>query len=443
MPRVTRAALRSIEDTDLAASIPLPLTPHKERLPLGEIDGNGNVLDNPGTNNVSTEPIKNKKKVTAKARKGKAAKKVKPEDDVRNEDRVEVLEDDNRSATSSAVDEACEELLKAKDPRKLMQILPEKDFNDAPSPHRVVVNQDVDQQGSAIHPDVCTPTKVKTKEDDDSFVEAIKSRTPARTTNTGIEAVKSAKAVKSIGSGALQKRGTSSDRKKESEEDSFVDKILMRSPAKMVTRIEDSVEAIDAFEDEIEKVGKLIPTVNEPGSPVKVKKAKNSGKDTAIKSKDARVMKPAKGKVEAIAAMSKPAVPSQGTRPQGIHSDRSLAKKSEEGTTGVCGNSATKVSAKRISSIHKAPFLPAKSTKPPTRSNFELPGDAISRMVSLGSFQLPLPRQLYLCIPNALAYELNADSSLTISSKNDAKNASKMKLGEKVKKRRSSLHRSQ
>ena len=395
MPRVTRAALRSMEDTVLAASIQLPSTPRKERPPLGEIAGNGNVPENPDTHSVSIELIKNQKKVVAKARKSRAAKKMKPEDDVRNEDRVEVLEDDNRSATSSAVDEACEELLKERDPPNSLQVLPEKSLSNAPSPHAIVVNQDIDLQDSATHQDAVTPIKVTTDKDEDSFVGIIKSRTPARTT-TGIEAVKSVKVMKSIGPGALEKKRASSEYKKGSNEDSFVDNIVVRSPAKMVTRIEDSVEAIDAFEDEIEKVGELIPTVNEVVSPVKIKKAKNSGEDAATKSKNAGVMKPAKDKAEAFIAKSRPVVAGQENRPRVI---RSSTKDSKEGTTRKNTNGASKLSAKRISSIHKAPFLPAKSTKPPTRSNFELPGDAISRKVSPDSSQLPLPRQPCFRIP--------------------------------------------
>ena len=381
-----------MEDTDLAASTQLPLTPRKGRPPLGEIAGNGNVLESSGTSIVSAEPTKVQKKVAVKVRKGRAAKKVDPANEVHSGDCVKVLEDDKQSATSSAVDEACEELLKDDHPPNLLQVLPEQDVNDAPSPHTVVVNQDTDLQDSSTHHDGATPTKLKTAQDEDSFVDTIKSRTPAKITTTGIEVVKSAKAVESIGSGAAQKKHTSSELKTASKEDSFVDKIVLRSPAKMVTRIEDSVEAIDAFEDAIEKVGELIPTVSEAGSPVKTKKAKNSGNDATTKSKKAGVMKLVSSKAEATIAKSKPAVVSQGNQPQGIHSDRSSANNSEEGTTRLFGNGATKGSAKRISSIHKAPFLPAKSTKPPTRSNFELPGDAVSRKVSLDSFQVLLPR---------------------------------------------------
>ena len=114
MPRVTRAALRSntmLEDeADAAASVPLPSTPRKEREPLGEVTGNTkeDVVEE-----GSEMATKSKKKAAAKGKKANAAKKSKKQGPVTEEElALEVLEDDNQSATSSAVEEACEDLLK-------------------------------------------------------------------------------------------------------------------------------------------------------------------------------------------------------------------------------------------------------------------------------------------------------------------------------------------
>ena len=114
MPRVTRAALRShaiMEDeANLAAAIPLPSTPHKERAPLGEI-----------TNNVQEEVInvdrvdtdaKSTKKAGTKGRKAKTSKKGKKGSQSKSEENPEVLEDENQSDASSAVEEARVELMK-------------------------------------------------------------------------------------------------------------------------------------------------------------------------------------------------------------------------------------------------------------------------------------------------------------------------------------------
>lgn len=109
MPRVTRAALRShalLEEADLASATPLPLTP-VTRVPLGEIAGN--------KEEIKTEPhelSKAEKKPQVKGKKGRVAKEVKKqENDKIDHETIEVLEDDNQSATSSAVEEACQNLM--------------------------------------------------------------------------------------------------------------------------------------------------------------------------------------------------------------------------------------------------------------------------------------------------------------------------------------------
>lgn len=108
MPRVTRAALRSqvlLDEVDLAISTPLPSTP-RIRVPLGEIAANTEDIKNPFVGLSKT-----KKKQPAKGKR-KVAKKAKKQSDSKVEDQsVEILEDDNQSTTSSAVDEACQYLM--------------------------------------------------------------------------------------------------------------------------------------------------------------------------------------------------------------------------------------------------------------------------------------------------------------------------------------------
>lgn len=114
MPRVTRAALRlnaMLEDTNLAASTPLPLTPFPLRAPLGEITGNSEEVK--AMVNDLEQLVKSQKKAPPKGRQGKVQKNErKLPHNTRSEESVEVIEDDNQSATSSAVDEACQELMK-------------------------------------------------------------------------------------------------------------------------------------------------------------------------------------------------------------------------------------------------------------------------------------------------------------------------------------------
>ena len=112
MPRVTRAALRSQElqeDPDMAASIPLPLTPIKGRAPLGETAGNALALHN-GINTL--EDNSGLKRGPGKGRKAKTTKKATCKKMVEAENLdTEVVQDDQHSSDSSAAEEACKELL--------------------------------------------------------------------------------------------------------------------------------------------------------------------------------------------------------------------------------------------------------------------------------------------------------------------------------------------
>ena len=116
MPRVTRAVLRTnaiLEDeANMAAATPLPLTPTVTRPPLGELAVNVNAdAFIAGELEIVLKPVK---KSTAKAKKSKGAKKGRKKDTAGKANELEVLEDDCQSSTSSAAEEACEELLKEK-----------------------------------------------------------------------------------------------------------------------------------------------------------------------------------------------------------------------------------------------------------------------------------------------------------------------------------------
>lgn len=121
MPRITRAALRSntvLEEANTAASVPLPSTPLSQRTPLGEIAGN--VVEAASTPNVhhqqSQQSRPEKKAPKRKRGKLKRAKKGEQTDVGEEEEHViDVIEDGNQSTVSSAVNEACQELLKESD----------------------------------------------------------------------------------------------------------------------------------------------------------------------------------------------------------------------------------------------------------------------------------------------------------------------------------------
>ena len=124
MPRVTRAALRleQQEETDIAVSTPLPQTPIKGRIPLGEVAGNKGTHSEVGS--TSEEQVAPTKKAIGKGKKGNNAKKAnkqKKENAIEVHD--EVLEDTNRSVHSSAAEEACQDLLREDSPGMLNETL--------------------------------------------------------------------------------------------------------------------------------------------------------------------------------------------------------------------------------------------------------------------------------------------------------------------------------
>lgn len=111
MPRVTRATAILEDEVNMAAETPLPSTPTTttNRPPLGEIAQNVNA-DAMIAENLEVI-LKPTKKVTAKSKKTKGPKKGRKKVDADKENTAEVLEDDCQSATSSAVEEACEDLM--------------------------------------------------------------------------------------------------------------------------------------------------------------------------------------------------------------------------------------------------------------------------------------------------------------------------------------------
>lgn len=118
MPRVTRAAVRSnalLEDSNVAALTPLPLTPVKERAVFGEITNNqGKAAPSSDMTEEAIElgKVGPSKKGHGKGKKGNVAKKGKKQGVKAEEVNVEILEDDYQSETSSAVEEACQDLMK-------------------------------------------------------------------------------------------------------------------------------------------------------------------------------------------------------------------------------------------------------------------------------------------------------------------------------------------
>ena len=135
MPRVTRAALRSMEQHDessVAVLIPLPQTPTKGRTPLGEIANNKGAESQANTN--SEERAAPAKKEFGKGKKRTTTKQADTERREKAEEVcVEILEDKNQSTCSSAVD-ACQDLLKVGSQGMLHQVRSQPGTNS----HRIL-----------------------------------------------------------------------------------------------------------------------------------------------------------------------------------------------------------------------------------------------------------------------------------------------------------------
>ena len=252
-------------------------------------------------------------------------------------------------------------------------------------------------------------------EAEDSFVNTIGTRTPAPVTHNqpaeeelhdkpGVEELEVAK------------------------DDSFTEHIAARSPVKADMRIEDTVEALDALEEAIERVSESIPVIIEDRlSPVKishvekkkqtptlkdqvaVSKGLTTKKSTAASSRTKRTpaakqstsdmrrkdsIKRSSLNVSAPTTSAKVSLTPRIVAAKPTPTKKStrtlkLAKSNVVSTTAASIDESTSDTAtihgkhSRISSISKAPFIPQRSTKAPTRPTFTLPGDVISQKLKL------------------------------------------------------------
>ena len=213
------------------------------------------------------------------------------------------------------------------------------------------------------------------EKEEDSFVAKIETRTPLKmTTNEDMNTLPA---------------------QDDNKEDSFAEQIRTRTPGKRISRIEDSVDALDALEEEIEKIGGSIPGgADDLKSLVRAKKQAKSQPTKSDKKVGDSVRSPkstviqkktAAGRLSTAAKPARPH-PSAGTVKAGTRPSTSLAQQKPEvmipgpaPTQAIDQPTSQGTLRKRVSSVHKAPFQPHKSTKPPTRASFELPGEAFAR----------------------------------------------------------------
>ncbi|KAL9602229.1 MAG: hypothetical protein Q9219_001953 [cf. Caloplaca sp. 3 TL-2023] len=381
MPRVTRPGLRSQvspDNSQLAAASPLPATsPVTKRAPLGEITGNQEEL--PARVEGSEAP-KRTGKGLGKGKKGKTSKKSKKINDSLDEKKSEnVLPDDNESEVSSAVEDACQELLKEQS-QNISTSIVHGQGPYSPSSPAVMATADFLSQSSS--PQSQNPATVTPLEQIDMNHNAETDHNTAVSAAEDLSASGDAKAVLSESHFPDQDTHEQNELpSKQNEQENL---------ARTVMRPEDSIEAMDKLEDEIEKVGDLIPATKDNTYSSKRSK-RNAQLSTANKVPvgnkdfiDLKVHKvplprkagsPVKPEAAAVSKTGVAVYPSV-YEADACKADTDNRKVSDTSNVSEKISNATK---KRISSVHKAPFVPAKSTKRPTRSNFELPGEAVAR----------------------------------------------------------------
>ncbi|KAL8926386.1 MAG: hypothetical protein Q9208_002929 [Pyrenodesmia sp. 3 TL-2023] len=373
MPRVTRAALQA------AAAVPLPATPPvTKRVPLGEISGNQEdfpaVVEDP-------EQILKANKGPGRGKKGKVTKKNKQHEEVANNAKpAGVLPDENESESSSAVDDACQDLLKhqPQDISQIQVVLHDSSSHTPPSPAVTAATENLTITPSPHSPILCAQTDLANLDQDMEKSQAMSDSTQQEARRPS-DCERMPSQLNKEDLATLKEEGDASAREVDG------------TPKKVVLRPEDSIEAIDKFEDEIERVGDLIPAIDvsaqtpktlqkrERTTRVGKRKTGSKAPESANGQKESisrRTMAGPNSKVAALEKKRAAVHPSAFEKTQAIQANPTPRKVSNSSANSDKASGATQ---KRVSSIHRAPFVPAKSTKAPTRSNFELPGEAVAR----------------------------------------------------------------
>ncbi|KAL8695285.1 MAG: hypothetical protein Q9218_000184 [Villophora microphyllina] len=379
MPR-TRAqrSQASPDHTAIAATVPLPATPPvTRRKPLGEISGNQEelpaTLDNP-------EEILKAKKRHGKGKKGKSGKKAR--DEIQAAETLsggEILCDENESEISSAVEDACHELMKV-NPQGIGQIvMHDERSRSPPSPAVAAVTQQLSPTSTPETPDpVAGDNKVK--------LDRVPAESRAETgmSNPGSEKID----ISRIAEDSMQFHVKNVD----PQTNASPPQKSEMSPQRLSPRTEDSIEAIDKFEEELEQVGELIPSVRGPAKVSPQPRGRENGANTVKPNASRKTTGSLRStqrstshrenldlKPTAASTLKKGAsVPAPAPANQDLRKGRS-AESQTSCSSSASDTKGPAAAQKCVSSVHKAPFVPVKSNKPPTRPNFELPGEAVAR----------------------------------------------------------------
>ncbi|KAL9006760.1 MAG: hypothetical protein Q9188_000538 [Gyalolechia gomerana] len=368
----------SSENSGVGAAFSLPTTPPiTKRMPLGEISGNQEELmaavEHPeGTLKANKGP---------KGKKGKTSKESEKNDEAAGtKESGDVLPDDNESEISSAVEDACQELMKEQAQDTSSIVMHDQSPPSPPSSAVIATTEELSQEPSQRLKSLTMAAQRDQINPDHNITE------DQETTAIADRVLNPPEDPKQVPNGTqVPHEGVVEQGDQQLPQDEC------RSPVKAAMRPEDSIEAMDKLEDEIEEVGDLIPAAN--GSDQSPKESGRRGKTTAAgkprpssKNTDAaklrnsstsrKISLEVNPKAAALLAKGAAVHPSVLAEPDVRKVD---SKDRQVSDSSIISEKASAAAKKRISSVHKAPFVPAKSTKPPTRSNFELPGEAVAR----------------------------------------------------------------
>ncbi|KAM3082685.1 hypothetical protein ACMFMF_002340 [Clarireedia jacksonii] len=185
------------------------------------------------------------------------------------------------------------------------------------------------------------------------------------------------------------------------EEDSFIEQIISRSPAKPVSRIEDSLEEFDNLEDAIDALDQatLAEQIVTSSTKKKASIACDVSPSRESRASPRRVMASKTVSIEAIERSPVNKARTSSQRPQSTYATMrikttTVTEPAPRRPKSMTFSSPTPraeklsaVSSVRATSPNKTPRptslivpkQPVKCTKPPTKSNFELSGDAVAR----------------------------------------------------------------
>jgi hypothetical protein len=439
--RLTRAALRAevtpnllANDAPDASAIPLPPSPSKERVPLGEVSANP-LNEHPAPTTMAPAK-KTKAKGGRKGAKGKKGKKAEQEPEQEPEttetDHVEVLEDERKAAASPASDAAVGELANVA-PNGMVQV-PMNDERPASPPSRAVrmtrrqlakietqtpnpkkgVSAPRPESAQKSHDRIASPEKKVPKEtipDKTGREETSQEETAPVTTEEAAdiehapqdqpETLHAPLLPQSAIVDELEQKIISAEQPCGQEE--APKRTPSKSPARTPMRLEESIEAIDALEEAIEQVGKAIPVFDHESDErcpqrahfntrtTPARRAKTGTAGTAKKSQPIAPLRLSrnptapvslKSTVKTVAAprIREASTSSKPSLVRSLSSRAAPTKVSDGKGKTVAGEASDYLASKRrpISMSFPAPPPPPRSSKPLTKSAFQLPGEAVA-----------------------------------------------------------------